>query len=112
MTWFVAGGFPMVFIAIFGAIALIGAARFAISGGPAGPVLAYAASVGFVSIAGVAVDLSAVAYGVGGVEDAQPLQLFRIAAVGLGEALAPLTFGFAVLGVVSLLLAIGLRRRG
>lgn len=111
MTWFIAGGFPMVFIALFGAIALASGARYAALGGALRPSLAYGAAVGCMSIAGAAVDLSFVGRHIGAIEeDVAPAQLLQIALVGVGEALAPIVFGFAVLCALSLLCAIGLQR--
>jgi hypothetical protein len=109
MSWFVAGGFPMVFIAVFGLLALAGAGRYAAVGGPVAPVLAYAAAVGFASLAGVAVDVASTLRNVVPLE-VEPEQMARMLLMGVGESLSPAIVGFAVLAVVSLLTAIGLRR--
>jgi hypothetical protein len=109
MSWFVAGGFPMVFIAVFGLLALAGAGRFAAVGGPVAPVLAYAAAVGFAALAGVAVDLAFTVRNVVALE-VETEQMARMLLMGASESLAPAIMGFAVLAVVFLLTAVGLRR--
>lgn len=111
MAWFVGGGFPMVFIAVFGAVALAGAVRFALHPMPGriGPVGAYGAAVALAAIAGVAVDLSFVARVASG-EDIPDEMVVRIALMGFSESLAPAILGFAILSVVALVTAVGLRR--
>ena len=58
VAFMLAGGFPMVFIVVFGAVALFGALRFALTPerGRVGAVLAYGASVLFAAVAGTAFD--------------------------------------------------------
>jgi hypothetical protein len=111
MEWFASGGFPMLFIAVFGSVALAGALRFALQPAPGrvGPVVAYGLAVGLAAVAGVAVDLATVARFASG-EAIDPDQRARIVLVGVSEALSPAVLGFAVLSVVALITAIGLRR--
>jgi protein-L-isoaspartate(D-aspartate) O-methyltransferase len=63
VSFFLAGGFPMVFVLVFGGVAILSAARYALAPAArgAGPTLAYCGAVACVSIAGTAVDLVAVA---------------------------------------------------
>ncbi len=113
MSFLVAGGFPMVFILVFGAIALAGAARFALrpTPGRVRPVVAYGAAVGLASVAGFAADLVAVSRAVASNPAwAGSDQLPIVLVVGFGEALSPVVLGAAVLAVVALLCAVGLRR--
>jgi hypothetical protein len=64
------------------------------------------------AVAGFAVDLGAVADFVGAnPEVVAEAGLATIALLGLGEALGPVILGFAVLAVVALLTAVGLRRQ-
>ncbi|MEQ1500829.1 MAG: hypothetical protein ABMB14_01295 [Myxococcota bacterium] len=112
MGWFVGGGFPMVFIVVFGGIALAGAARFALfpASGRLPAVAAYAAAVVFAALSGVCVDLATTLRSVGALDDVDPEQRARIVMVGAAESLAPAILGFAIVGVVCLIAAIGLRR--
>jgi hypothetical protein len=112
VEWFVGGGFPMLFIALFGAIALAQAVRFAVQPlpGRVGPVAAYAAAVGFAAIAGVCVDLSMVGRTVAGAEDLAPADMARWVLMGVSESMAPAILGFAFLAVIALAVAVGLRR--
>ena len=111
MGWFVGGGFPMVFITVFGAVALLGAVRFALQprSGRVAPVVAYGAAVALAALAGVAVDLSVVARVASSEEIASDLRA-RIVLAGVGESLAPAILGFSILAVVALVTAVGLRR--
>ena len=109
MQFFLGGGFPMVFIALFGAITIAHAVRFAVwpAPGRARAVVAYAAAVGFAAVAGVCVDLSVTARraATDGGEDMAAWVL-----MGASESLAPAILGFAILSVVALAVAVGLRR--
>lgn len=111
MSWFVGGGFPMVFITVFGAVALLGAVQFALQPRPGriGPVIAYGAAVALAALAGVAVDLSMVGRVASSEEVASDLRQ-RIVLAGISESLAPAILGFAILSVVALITAVGLRR--
>src|SRR5688572_6809409 len=111
MTWFVGGGFPMVFIAVFGAVALAGAVRFALHPipGRVAPVVAYGLAVAFAAVAGVAVDLSTVTRVVSS-PDIAPEMVSVILLVGISESMAPAILGFAILSVTALVTAVGLRR--
>jgi hypothetical protein len=114
VSFFLAGGFPMVFVLVFGGVAIASAGRFAMQpvAGGARSIVAYGAAVAFTSIAGLAVDLAAVGYNV--VEHpewaAEAGGIGAVALMGLGEALSPVILGFALLAVTSLLTAVGLRR--
>lgn len=112
MEFFVGGGFPMVFIALFGSIALAQAVRFAVQPLPerVGPVAAYAAAVGFAAIAGVCVDLAVVGRHVAQAEDLAPAEMARWVLMGIAESMAPAILGFAFLSVIALAVAVGLRR--
>ncbi|MEZ4234576.1 MAG: hypothetical protein R3F59_00105 [Myxococcota bacterium] len=87
MTFFVGGGFPMLFIALFGTIALVQAVWFAIQPRPGrvGPVAAYAAAVGFAAVAGVCVDLAATARHVAQDPDIAPEMVARIVLMGFSS---------------------------
>jgi hypothetical protein len=112
VEFFVGGGFPMVFIALFGTIALAQAVRFAVQPLPdrVGPVVAYGAAVGFAAVAGVCVDLSVTARHVANAEELAPMELARWVLMGVSESLAPAILGFAFLSVIALAVAVGLRR--
>ncbi|MCB9683940.1 MAG: hypothetical protein H6738_01700 [Alphaproteobacteria bacterium] len=112
MAFMLAGGFPMVFIVVFGAVALIGALRFALTPEPGrvGAVLAYGGSVLFAAVAGTAFDTTFVARAVVGVDEADQAHRWLILVVGLSESLSPLILGSAILSVVALLVAVGMRR--
>jgi len=113
MSWFVAGGFPMVFVTLFGCVAVADAARFAAQPAPGrlDPIKAYGVAVALAALAGVAVDLSVVARFVANDPELSVPGTFGPAVLaGIGEALAPAILGGAVLSVVALLSAVGLRR--
>jgi hypothetical protein len=114
VSFFLAGGFPMVFVLVFGGVALASAGRFAMQpvAGGARSIVAYGAAVAFVSLAGLAVDLVAVAHHAVGDPElvAEAGGIGALALLGLGEALSPVVLGFALLAVTSLLTAVGLRR--
>lgn len=113
MTFFLAGGFPMVFIVVFGAVALAGAGRFALwpERGRVGAVVAYSAAVGLAGIAGTLFDLTAVTRAVAEHPELRESgDLATILVVGSGEALSPAILAAGVLSVVALLAAVGLRR--
>lgn len=108
MTFFLEGGFPMVFVAVFGGVAFASALRFALhpAHGRVAPIVAYGVAVALVSVAGLCVDLATVFRYCGqSDEDRVPILL-----VGAAESMAPPIFGFSVLAIVALVTAIGLRR--
>lgn len=113
MTWLlIAGGAPMVGIAIFGLVAIMAAARFAArpSEGNLPYIGALAAAVLCSIPAAVAADLATVSVRVSegdfGTENLETIVL-----AGVGESLAPAIFGFSMLAVIALVCAVGLRRR-
>jgi hypothetical protein len=112
VSYWVAGGFPMVFVAVFGLVAIASSVRFALAPAPGGAraIVAYAAAVVFVSLAGTAFDLVAVARYVAREEPVGD-QLTTILVVGGSEALSPVILGFSLVAVAMLATAVGLRRR-
>ncbi|MEQ1570115.1 MAG: hypothetical protein ABMA64_31060 [Myxococcota bacterium] len=108
MAFFLAGGFPMVFVTVFGLVALASAVRFALAPAPGrvGPIVAYGVAVALVSIAGALVDAGVVLRVVAQSEENQATILL----VGLSESLAPPILGFSLVAVVALVTAVGLRR--
>lgn len=114
MWFFLAGGAPMLFVLVFGAIALIAAVGFAARPEPEklGHLVALGISVLCASFAGVAADLLAVSVKLPGfleVEGAPDFGVMLLA--GFGEAMTPAIVGFTVVAVESLIVAVGLRRR-
>lgn len=112
--WLVmAGGFPMVVIAVVGLMALGGAGRFAMAPAPGRlrHLGALSASVLFASVTGVCADLVAISVNVPAhPEWASDPGLAVAVLVGVGEALVPAILGGSVLAAVSLLVAVGLQR--
>lgn len=115
MDFFRSGGFPMFVILVFGAIALVNAARFAWAPGP-GRVpyqIALGAAILFAGLGGAAVDLMTVALTVPSrPEFAEDPQVWLIVLVGFGESMAPIVLAFGALIAQSLLVGLGLRRLG
>ena len=112
MTLFLAGGFPMVFVLVFGAVAIGSAARFALApaGGGARAVAAYCVAVLCVAVAGAAFDLVTVSRYV---QANQPTgdELLTVLVIGAGESLSPLILGCSMVAVAALATAVGVRRR-
>jgi hypothetical protein len=112
--WFLlAGGFPMIVLLVVGAMALVGAARFAMTPHPGKlPYLgALALAVAATSFAGVCADLVTVSVKVpANPEIASAENLPLILLVGFGESLTPAILGAAIVAVIALLVAVGLRR--
>jgi hypothetical protein len=112
--WFIlAGGFPMIVILVVGAIALVGAVRFAIT--PIAGRLPYLGALGLAvaatAFAGTCADLLTVSVKVpGNPEMASSENLPIVLLVGLGESLTPAILGAAIVAVAALLVAVGLRR--
>jgi hypothetical protein len=113
VEFFQAGGFPMLFVLVFGLVAIGSALRFAVSPAPgrAGPIAAYGAAVLCVSVAGTAFDLATVARYVAA---RQPTgdELLTVLVIGAGESMSPLVLGSSLVAVAALATAVGLRRRG
>lgn len=107
------GGFPMIAILVFGAVAIVQAARFAWAPGP-GRVpyqVALGAAILFAGLGGAAVDLMTVALRVPQVEAwANDPQVGLIVLTGFGESMAPLVLASGALMAQALLVALGLRR--
>ncbi len=113
MDFFRMGGFPMFVIVVFGALALVNAARFAWAPSP-GRVpyqVALGAAILFAGLAGTAVDLMTVALRVpSNPEWAERPDVWLLVLTGFGESLAPTILAMAALLAQSLLVALGLRR--
>lgn len=113
MDFFMMGGFPMFLILVFGAVALVNAARFAWAPGP-GRVpyqVALGASLLFAGLGGTATDLMTVALKVPQNEEwAADPQVWLIVLTGFGESMAPTILALGALIAQSLLVALGLRR--
>ncbi len=111
--WFImAGGFPMIVLLVVGAIALFGAARFAMT--PIAGRLPYlgalALAVAATSIAGTCADLLTVSVKVPAAPELAREDLPIILLVGFGESLTPAILGASIVAVIALLVAVGLRR--
>ena len=113
MEFFRMGGFPMFLILIFGAIAVVNAARFAWAPSP-GRVpyqIALGAAIVFAGLGGTATDLMTVALRVPSNPDwANDPQVGLIVLTGFGESMAPTILALGALIAQSLLVALGLRR--
>jgi hypothetical protein len=109
MSFFVAGGFPMVFVVVFGLVAL--SAAIAHARNPSTSRLAaaglYGLAVALTSVAGTAVDLSVV---FARYPDFPAEQATTYALVGVSEALSPVILGFSILSIVALVSGLGSRR--
>jgi hypothetical protein len=110
MWFFLAGGFPMIFVLVFGLVAVAAAGRFAWKPeiGRLGHIAALCVSLGFASLAGVCTDLIAVSRHVPEM-DLEDGQLGLVMLVGLGESLSPAVLGFSLIAIVALVSAVGLR---
>ena len=112
--WFImAGGFPMIVLLVVGVIALVGAVRFALT--PIAGRLPYlgalALAVAATSFAGTCADLLTVSVKVpASLDMASSENLPIILLVGFGESLTPAILGAAIVAVLALLVAVGLRR--
>lgn len=113
MDFFRMGGFPMFVILVFGAIAVVNAARFAWAPGP-GRVpyqVALGAAILFAGLGGAATDLMTVALQVPANPDwATDPQVGLIVLAGFGESMAPVVLATGMLIAQALLVALGLRR--
>jgi hypothetical protein len=113
MTWFMSGGIPMIFVLVFGLMAVAGGFQFARAPGRGDvrPHAALAFAVLCASVCGVLTDLTTVATQVpANPEWAESPDLHLILLIGLGESLAPGVLGFALVAVQALLVSFGLRR--
>ena len=113
MWLIIAGGVPMLFVAVFGLVSIAAAARYAYAPGDGrfSHIAALCASVAFASLAGFAADLMTVAVTVSGTDEwssAGNLPVYVLA--GFGESMAPLILGFSMVAGAAILTAIGLRR--
>lgn len=112
MSWLLAGGFPMVFVVLFGLWATLGALRFAWA-----PVPGHLPSLVAAALTCVTAGLAGTLAGIVAMSVKIPAHpewhadLAMTVIIGLGEALTPLLLGLTVATVVSLLAAVGLRRR-
>jgi len=115
MEWFLAGGFPMVAVVVFGLMGIVNAAHFArVPGaGRVGYLTALGLTQGVAAVGGVATNLMAVATRV----PAHPEWVAQdglgmVVLVGVGESLTPLALACGGLTAQGLLVALGLRRAG
>jgi hypothetical protein len=105
------GGFPMWFVVTFGLVALATALVFAIRPRreQEGFIIGMSHATLFSVLAGVAADFSAVSHAIEShrFPDSQtPLILIE----GFGESMSPCIFGFPMLSLVWLMVAVGRRR--
>ena len=112
MEFFLAGGFPMVLIAVFGVIGLVGAVRFAVSPRLVGLLHLGVSCIAITSagIAGVAADLRAVSMRVAETPEWQGADLPLVLVVGFGEAMTPAILSLSVVACVALIASLGVRR--
>jgi len=109
-TLFRNGGFPMFFIVGFGLVALGAAARYAIAGKrhPLGFILGMMGATLFATLSGTTADVGAVFYAVGEKWSANgPYSRTDIVFEGLAEVMSAGIFGFTLLALASLLIAVG-----
>lgn len=107
------GGVPMVFILVFGLVALIAGGLFL--GRPAQHKLGFlrwmSAATLFATLTGILSDLGAVFTKVpSNPEWSHSPDVSLIVMTGLGESTRPGTLGFSLLALVALLVAVGYRR--
>ena len=115
MGFFLAGGFPMVLIAVFGLVAVIAAVRFALHPLPRrlAHIGALCVALVFAGVAGVAADLLAVATNVAAnPEWSSSEQLPLVLLVGFGESMTPAILSSSFVVGIALVVALGLRRMG
>lgn len=105
------GGFSMIFILLFGGVALVTSFGFAIAPSPANE--RFISWMGLATLAsilcGTCADVATVMHRVPQM-DLEPDQRTRIVMQGLSESMAPGILGFAMLAIVALASAIGKRR--
>lgn len=113
MWFFLAGGVPMLFVLVFGAVALAAAVAYATRPEPEklGHLVALGISVLCASFAGVAADLLAVSVKVPTfLEGDGAPGLGVLVLAGFGEAMTPAIVGFTVVSIEALIVAVGMRR--
>ncbi|MBI2378039.1 MAG: hypothetical protein HYV07_28820 [Deltaproteobacteria bacterium] len=113
LEFFQAGGAPMFVLLALGVVALVAAGRFAHrpSREALGPIDALRRALIYASIAGLASDLMAVFTQVPAhPEWSKSPELHLIVMQGLGESMSPVVFGFTILNVMYVLVAVGERR--
>jgi hypothetical protein len=112
MDFFLAGGFPMVLISVFGVVAVVSAVRFAVA--PTFGRLLHLAvlQVALVcaGLAGVAADLRAVSVHVSATPDWQGADLPMVLLVGFGESMTSAILSMSIVACVALIAALGVRR--
>jgi hypothetical protein len=111
--FFLAGGFPMWIVTIFGVACLVTAIRFALRADARklAVVRALTWATVFAILSGVLSDFMAVMWKVPeNPEWANSPELHLIIMVGLGEAVTPGVLGFTLLALAWLFVAIGTRR--
>jgi len=111
VKFFVAGGFPMWVVLIFGLLCLGTAIRFAFTATPRrlAVIRALSWATAFSILSGVASNFMAVMWHVPGNPEWSREPLFPVMQ-GLGEAVTPAILGFTLLAIAWLLVAVGLRR--
>jgi hypothetical protein len=109
MSFFLAGGFPMVFVVVFGLVSLGSAVLFALrpTAGRLASVVAYATAVLLTSIAGTALDLGVV---FSRFQDFPADNASAFVLMGCAEALSPVILGFSLISITALVAGIGSRR--
>ena len=113
MTLFVEGGFPMWFLLAFGLATLVFAGRFAWV--PARRTLKTAFGLGgataFAALTGIVTDLAAVFRQAPSFWKAHPeATMVEVLLQGLAESMAPAIFGFTMLSLAGLIIALGFQR--
>ena len=113
VQFFLAGGVPMLFVVVFGLLAVAASVPYARRPGPGalGVVRALTAATTFSVLCATWSDLCAVFTKVPAhPEWVAESGLANIVMIGLGESLTPGVVGFALLSVTWLLVAVGARR--
>lgn len=106
------GGIPMVFILVFGLIALATAIRYAKK--PTAVLLGFAREMATATLyatwVGLFADLGAVFYKGPAIAEASHENLTLVLIQGLAESMSPAIMGFTLLALTSLFVAVGTRR--
>lgn len=111
--FFMAGGYPMWIVTIFGVACLVTAVRFALRADARKLAIVRALTWAtiFAILSGVLSDFMTVMWKVPGTPEwAHDPDLHLIVMMGLGEAVTPGVLGFSLLSLVWLFVAIGTRR--
>jgi hypothetical protein len=111
VTFFLAGGAPMLFVLGLGLAALIAAARFMRTPDPrrTGTVVALTLAAAFATLCGVATDIAAVGKNVAQ-NDELGADMPRVVLMGVSESMSPMILGGTLLCVTWLVMAVGYRR--